>query len=156
MRFTLLLLLMTVSSAILNAQTVVQSIEAAEQSSIDISKIEEQYGDALNSEPDKGIFNNKQDEFINSYRQLIFDISSHLNKNDFKFEGNLRMFTRIYFNQKGTIDHFFYSNRQAGFSTEQEQQFNSLLQPFLSEYQFSQTADRPFAQCSPVVFAAGK
>ncbi|WP_340102717.1 hypothetical protein [Rhodohalobacter sp. 8-1] len=98
MRFILLLLLIALSTTTLSAQTAVKSIETAEQGSIDISKIEEQYIDALNSEPCEGIFNNNQDEFISSYRQLIYDISSHLRENGFKFESNIRMFTRIYFN----------------------------------------------------------
>lgn len=155
MRFILLILLMASSFATLNAQTAVQSIEAAEQASIDISEIEERYGDALNVNPEIAVFNDRESEFYDSYKKLIIDIASHLRKNDFQFNGKTRMFTRIYFNSEGDIEHFYYSSDQAGFSNKQEQQFNSLLQPFLSEYQFSQTANRPFAQCSPVVYAAG-
>lgn len=156
MRTILLVLFIFFSIATLNAQTVVQSIEAAEKASIDISEIEEQYDDAMNTDPEKAVFSERESEFYDSYRQLIFDVAAHLRKNDFQFDGETRMFTRIYFNKEGAINHFFYSSGQAGFSTEQVQQFNSLLQPFLNDYQFSQVADRPFTQCSPVVYATGK
>lgn len=155
MRFILLILLVTISFATLNAQTIVQSIEATEQASIDISEIEERYGDALNVNPKIAVFNDRESDFYDSYKKLIIDIASHLRKNDFQFNGETRMFTRIYFNSEGDIEHFYYSRDQAGFSNEQEQEFDNLLQPFLSDYQFSQAADRPFAQCSPVVYAAG-
>lgn len=121
MRPILLFLFMICSIATLNAQTVVQSIESAEKSSIDISEIEKQYDDAMNTDPEKAVFSELESEFYDSYRQLIFDLASHLRKNDFHFDGETRMFTRIYFNKEGTIDHFFYSSDQAGFSTEQEQ-----------------------------------
>ncbi len=154
MRYILLFLLMSSSIATLNAQTVVQSFESAEKTSIDILEIEEQYDDAMNTDPEKAVFSDRESEFYGSYKQLIFDIASHLRKNDFTFDGKTRMFTRIYFDKTGTIDHFYYSSDQAGFSADQEQQFDSLLQPFLSNYKFSQAADRPYAQCSPVVYAA--
>lgn len=155
MRFILLILLMSISITTLNAQAVVQSIEAAAESSTDISEIEERYGDALNTNPEMAVFHDRESEFYDSYKKLIIDIASHLRKNDFQFDGKTRMFTRIYFDNEGTIEHFYYSSEQAGFSNKQEQQLNKLLQPYLSNYQFLQKADRPFAQCSPVVFAAG-
>lgn len=155
MRFILLILLMSTSIATLNAQTMVQSIEATEEASIDISEIDERYEDAMNTNTQKAVFNERESEFYNSYKQLIYDIDSHLRKNDFHFNGETRMFTRIYFDTDGTIEHFYYSSDQAEFSADQVKQFNSLLKPFLSDYQFSQTADRPFAQCSPVVYNTG-
>lgn len=154
MRYILLFLLISSSISTLHAQTVVQSFEGAEKASIDILEIEEQYADAMNTNPEKAVFSDQQSEFYNSYKQLIFDIASHLRKNDFTFNGKTRMFTRIYFDKTGSIDHFYYSSDQAGFSADQEKQFDSLLQPFLNNYKFSQAADRPFAQCSPVVYAA--
>jgi hypothetical protein len=156
MKTILLLFLMTISMTALQAQTVVKSVEAAESESIDISEIDAQYDDALNANEELAVFNDRQSEFFNSYRQLITDIASHLNSNSFLFDGDTRMYTRIYFDMNGTIEHFYYSSDQAGFNKEKEQQFNSLLRPFLSEYQFAQNANQPFAQCSPVVYASSK
>lgn len=156
MRTLLLLLLLLLSFSSVLAQTNILSIEEASQESVDISEIEKQYADAVNANPELAVFNGREDAFITSYRQMIQDISSHLSENGFNFKSNTRMFTRIYFSPKGTIDHFYYSKKQAGFSAEEEKTFNTLLQPFLSNYQINEEADRPFAQCSPVVFAAGK
>ncbi|MDZ7756902.1 hypothetical protein [Rhodohalobacter sp.] len=154
MRILILLLFITLSALSAQGQTIVKSFEAAEQQSIDILEIEEGYGDALNSNPEYCVFEGRQTDFIDSYRKLISDISSHLVSNGFLFDGDTRMFTRIYFDTDGFIEHYYYSSKQAGFSLEQEEQFNSLLEPFLSSYKFNQKADKPYAQCSPVVFAA--
>ncbi|HKL14966.1 MAG TPA: hypothetical protein VJ915_04990 [Balneolaceae bacterium] len=154
---TILIILLTLFSATaVYAQTNVQSIESLEDATVSISDIDEQYGDALNADPQLALFNGRESDFVSSYRQLISDISSQLNSNGFVFDGDTRMFTRIYFNSDGTIDHFYYSSDQAGFSTEQEQQFDQILTPFLNDYSFSQMADKPFAQCSPVVYSSAK
>lgn len=156
MRILLILMFLILQVFSLQAQTTVQSIEAAEAASVSIPEIEEKYGDAIHADPKLAVFNGQENEFIKSYRQLITDISSHLTSNGFIFDGDTRMFTRIYFNSDGTIDHFYYNSAQAKFTSEKEQQFDQILTPFLSNYSFSKTADEPFAQCSPVVFASGK
>jgi len=154
---TIFFLLLTIFSATgLCAQTNVQSIESLKNATVLISDIEARYGDALNADSQLAQFNGRESEFISSYHQLITDISAHLSSNGFIFDGDTRMFTRIYFNSDGSIDHFYYSSDQAGFSAEQEKTFDQILTPFLSDYNFSQTADKPFAQCSPVVYSSAK
>lgn len=155
MRTTIILILMIGLSGTIQAQTNVKSIEATASSSVSMSDIDERYGDALNTESETAVFSGRESDFIDVYRQLIVDISSHLRARGFDFGGDTRMFTRIYFDADGSIDHFYYSREQAGFSPGQERQFNSLLTPFLSSYRFPLTSNEPFAQCSPVVFASG-
>lgn len=156
MKTSLILLITLFFGTAAYSQTKVQSIESLEDANVSISDIEEQYGDALNADPQLALFNGRESDFVSSYRQLISDISSQLNSNGFILDGDTRMFTRIYFNSDGTINHFYYSGDQAGFSTEQEEQFDQILTPFLSDYSFSQTADKPFAQCSPIIYSFAK
>lgn len=156
MRTTLISLLIIGLSGTIQAQTNVESLEATASSAVSMSDIDDQYGDALNTESETAVFSGRESEFFNGYRQLIVDISSHLRARGFEFHGDTRMFTRIYFDADGSIDHFYYSREQAGFSPRQERQFNSLLTPFLSSYRFPLASNEPFAQCSPIVYASGK
>lgn len=152
MRFLLTLVLLLLLALTVSAQPVVQSIKSAEQQGINILEIDAQYRSAIDADPAKAVFGELQSEFIKHYRSLVMDAGNHLLKEEVQMENGTRMFTRIYFSGEGTVDHFFYSGEQAGFSDAQEQEFNAAMSKFLAAYTFPLNAGEPFAQCSPVVY----
>lgn len=137
-------------------QTTVSSLESAKDQDINVMEIEKNYGDALNADPSLAVFKGKESEFYQSYLRLIQDLGAHLHNNGFTFDEDTRTFTRIYFSADGTIDHFYYSSRQAGFDADREKQFNEIVKPFLSSYKFGEQASESFAQCSPIVYSETK
>jgi hypothetical protein len=139
-------------SAVVSSQPLATTFQNAEQLGISISELDSTYKSAVHAVEELGVFNHKQKEFINHYVKLHQDLSTHLVENDFQWPKDIKLFTRVYFAEDGSIDYFLLNPRQAGISEEKNKLFFNLLNGFVSDYKIELSADTKFAQCSPVTY----
>jgi hypothetical protein len=126
------------------------TFNAAENQGIRLTYLDSTYRSGLHSDSTKAVFGNKQEDFINAYRQLLQDLGSHLRVQGFMWGKETKCFNRIYFSQDGAIDFFLYNFYKDQISTEQEKVFDAHLNQFIKTYRFPLKADTKFSQCSPV------
>lgn len=134
------------------AQQKALTLQDAEKLGITISKLDQEYGDALNSDSTRMVFKNRTNEFIKAYKNLLMDLGSFLKQNNFKLEQPIRVFHRIYFRKDGKIEHYLINLASSGLSAERQTRMMVLLNEFVDKNKIGITADRDFAQCSPAVY----
>lgn len=143
--------LLFICCVILHAQTALP-IDIAKQQGIGIAELDSLYMSGVHSDSTLAVFHKNQDEFISSYQKLLQDFGKFLKQNNFNWEKPTKGFNRIYFDKAGKIDYFLYSFRPGQITPEQEKVFGELLNKFIQTYQFPMTADKGYAQCSPVTY----
>ncbi len=138
---------------IANGQATVMTFAQAQENDISIDEIDARYMDALHATPELGLFNENPQQFVQQFREFHTELANYLNSNGFYWQEPTRIFSRIYFSTEGEIEYFFLNEGQANLSTEEMEQFTNLTQSFISDYDLGISGDKPFAQCSPVVYA---
>lgn len=156
MRILFTLLLTLLIFIVGNAQPIATTFQSAESQGISISKLDSNYLSAAHFEPEKGVFKERQDEFLTHYRNLHIALGKYLSNNDFDWPQTTKLFTRVYFDSTGTIDYFLINPKQADLSDKQTEHYFSLLNKFIQDYQIPIAANTRFAQCSPVTYVSKK
>ena len=149
---SLILLLIGFGSWSAMAQPLATTFDHAQELGYDISKLDSMYLSAVHANPELAVFDDNQDEFIISYKQLHQDLHYFLQKNDFKWKKQIKLFTRVYFDKDGSVDFFLLNPKKTNLSDKESDRLFSLINEFISDYQIPLTADTPFAQCSPVTY----
>lgn len=124
----------------------------AKENGISIAHLDSIYKSGIHADTTLAVFITNQDEYIVAYKKLLHDLGAFLKENDFLWENRTKGFNRIYFDKSGKIDFFLYNFRPDQLTAEQENRFKELLNEFITNYQFSLTANIGFAQCSPVTY----
>jgi hypothetical protein len=132
------------------------TFDEAKQQGLSMSHLDSIYASGIHSDTTLAVFNNNEDEYISSYRQLLQDLGQYLKINNFLWENQTKGFNRIYFDKTGKIDYFLYLFRPNQLTKKEEKRFGELLEEFIQEYRFLLTADKKFAQCSPVTYSTTK
>lgn len=147
-----LLIIFTLTSVILNysfSQTKCFPWNEVRKSGITFNELDSIYTDAVNVDTSILIaFKGKEDEFEQAWVKLLQDISDFLRKNNFKWHSPTQCFNVFYFDKDGTIDFYFYNIKDF----KKTEEFEKLMNEFIKDYKFSQTAEMKFKQCGPVIF----
>lgn len=117
-------------------------------------KVDSIYKSAFHStEPEKAVFKAEEDvqKHIASYKDFLQKFGKYLKSNNFKWDETTRCFNRVYMDEDGTVDYFLYDFKTP-ISKEKEKEFRRLLNLFISQNKFGNTAPEKFAQCSPVIY----
>jgi len=138
-------------SAIVHGQTALP-IDLAKQQGIRISGLDSLYMSGVHSDSTLAVFHNNQNEFIAAYQKMLQELGKFLAVYNYSWDKPTKAFNRVYFDKDGNVDYFLYSFRSGQLTVEQETRFGDLLNQFIQTYKFPLTADRGFAQCSPVTF----
>ncbi|MCC5942494.1 MAG: hypothetical protein JJU37_13220 [Balneolaceae bacterium] len=133
-------------------QGTVMTFAQAQENGISIDEIDARYIDALHSTPELGLFNENPQPFIQQFREFYTELTKFLNTNGFYWQEPTRIFSRIYFSAEGQVEYFFLNESQAKLSSEKMEQFTNLTETFISNNTLGISGDKPFAQCSPVVY----
>ncbi len=144
------LILMTLTS-ILFGQKAMTFAEADKQG-ISIESLDRLYASGIHADTSLAVFRNNIDEYILAYQNLLQDLGNYLKRNNFDWEKPTNGFNRIYFHKDGSIDFFLYNFRPGQLTEEQEKKFAELLSGFIKDHHFALSADKDFAQCSPVTY----
>ena len=133
------------------------TFKEAESRGIKISELESLYMSAIHVDTSQAVFKtDKQQEVMsNAYVKLLQDFGKFLTDNNFHWTEPTKCFNRIYFKSDGSIDYFLFNFTGMGVNrlpAEKEIEFTRLLNQFIKDYKIQVTADRNFAQCSPVTY----
>ncbi|MDI6780010.1 MAG: hypothetical protein QME25_07465 [Bacteroidota bacterium] len=93
-------------------------------------------------------FKGREDEFGEAWHKLLQDMSVFLWENNFRWESSTKCWNRFYFDKDGTIDHYFYIINDF----DKRDEFEKLMNEFIKNYKFSQTAEIKFKQCGSARF----
>ncbi|RRB14042.1 hypothetical protein [Larkinella knui] len=140
-------------------QSKARTFQEAEKMGKSYQHLDKLYKSAVHSNTALAVFKTGADQqkCYGAYTVLLQDPGRFLNQNNFQWERPTRCFNRIYISADGKIDYFVYHflpnkedpNYQV--SEIKRQEFAKLLARFAQDYQFSVSANEPFAPCSPVV-----
>jgi hypothetical protein len=156
MRIFLTLLLTILLFGLTLAQPVATTFQNAESQGISIPILENNYQSAAHFEPEKGVFKERQNEFLTEYQNLHIDLGKYLSEHDFEWPKTTKLFTRVYFDSSGTIDYFLINPSKANLSEKQSEKYFSLLNEFIRDYKLPISGNVRFAQCSPVKYLSKK
>ena len=118
-----------------------------------MTELDSLYPNAVNVNPDTyAVFRGKEEEFGQAYREFIIALAKYLNENDFIWGEPKRCFNKIYFNENGEVDYFLFNFKPGTLSEEKQERFAELLESFKKEYKIQIKTERPFSQCSPIVY----
>ncbi len=137
------------------------TFQTAEKQGISIKHLDSLFTSAVNTDTSIAVFKTEkeQEALHQAYIKLLQDFGKFLSDNNFKWEKPTKCFNRIYFNPNGTIDYFlfnFLGKPEDKPAENTEKEFIRLLNDFISDYKFSLTAKKQFAQCSPTTYMPQK
>ena len=158
----LIFVIINLFCTITNAQKIALTVnEAKEKGIMDI--LEKDYTSAIHVDSTKAVFKTEaeQDKMAEVYQQLIQDFGKFLSEKQFVWKNVTKSFNRIYFNTDGSVDYFVYSFRfwddnSVKLTDEEQAMFKKLLNEFIQDYKIPMSADKKFAQCSPVTYMPKK
>ncbi|MGV3631649.1 MAG: hypothetical protein ACO1O6_10590 [Bacteroidota bacterium] len=133
------------------------SFQEAEKQGISVKKLDSLYRSALHADTLQAVFRTEQEQELmqQAYIRLLQDFGKFLSSGGFRWDKPTRCFNRIYFHADGTIDYFLFNftgSETDKPSAEKQQEFQRLLNSFISDYRFPVTASTGFAQCSPTIY----
>lgn len=132
----------------------VMSIEAY-RSVGKMSDLDTLYRSAVDADPTRSAFGDRQDEFVTNYNSFYRDLNSYLAAHDFVWDDTTRCFNKLYFHPDGRMDKYLYGFR-GQVPGEKQKRFEELTRDFLKGYRFPMTAPEPFRQCGPSTFLPKK
>jgi len=156
MKAKILLLSFLGISILSNAQPLATTFEDAESTGISISKLDDTYPSAAHYEPEKGVFKERQPEFLKSYVNMHQELGKYLTQNGFNWPKTTQLFTRVYFDSSGTIDYFLINPKKANLDEGEIELYFRLLNEFIKDYKLPISASSGFAQCSPIKYVSKK
>lgn len=151
MKKLLIFLILITLTSILFGQKAMTFAEANKQG-ISIESLDRLYASGIHADTSLAVFTNNIDEYILAYQTLLKDLGDYLKQNNFIWEKPTNGFNRIYFRKDGAIDFFLYDFRPGQLTEDQEKKFGELLSVFIKDHRFALSADKKFAQCSPVTY----
>ena len=154
MKSRVLVFVFVVISTASYAQQVMTFTDAV-KNGVSIQKLDSAYQSGINADPSLSVFADI-DSYMASYKALFLALGKFLKENDFHWEKETRAFNRIYFKEDGSIDYFIYNFTPVEIDDDKNQRFEELLEEFVKDYKFKLTADKKFAQCSPVKYVPSK
>jgi hypothetical protein len=127
------------------------TFQQAKESGI-FNELDSLYLSGIDSDTVKSVFKD-QEAYAKMYQQFVFRLADYLSENNFKWGKQVRCFNKIYFSKEGKVDYFLYNFKEGQLTPEQELEFGKLLQQFIRNATFGLEAEKPFSQCSPVVYS---
>jgi hypothetical protein len=79
------------------------------------------------------------------------DFGKFLKQNNFTWGQETKCWNRLYFDKDGSVDYYIY-NFKSQIEKAKEEQFKLLFAEYIMTHKINITADKKFAQCSPVRF----
>lgn len=136
-----------------NGQKIATTFQnATKNKGIRIEQLDNAYESALSDDSTKAVFAGQEKEFYEGYVSMLQALGKHLTANNFKWDKTTRCFNRIYFNKDGEIDYFLFNFLPGQIEPDKEKEFEKHVSTFVQTYKFPISADKNFAQCSPVTY----
>jgi hypothetical protein len=154
MKLRILISVIVTMSTASYAQHVMTFTNAA-KNGVSIQKLDSTYQSGINADPALSVFKDVE-AYMESYKELFLALGKFLKENDFSWEKETRAFNRIYFKEDGSIDYFIYNFTPIKIDADKNQRFEELLREFVKDFKFKLSADKKFAQCSPVKYMPSK
>ena len=133
------------------AQHVADTFQHAETSGYSMQQLDKQYKSAIGA-GDVVFKGDDEKRLIIAYTTMLHDLNKYLNQNNFRWNSQVRIFNRIYFEPDGSISYYLVNLKPTGLDDEKQKAFVTLLSNFIQHYKIKITANARFAQCSPVVY----
>jgi hypothetical protein len=146
-----LILLLLFYAKIACAQHVADTFQHAEASGYSMQQLDKQYKSAIGT-GDVVFKGDDERHLIIAYTTMLHDLNKYLNENNFRWNSQVRIFNRIYFEPDGSISYYLVNLKPTGLDEEKQKAFVNLLSNFIQHYKIKITANTRFAQCSPVVY----
>lgn len=145
------------ASSYLFSQHLAMPIEDAKNNGIIIHKLDSLYQSAIHVDTTKAVFNTQESQIKmkTAYVQMLNDFGQFLKENNYIWPKATHCFNRIYFAEDGSINYFLYQFKGKDEdlpSAEQQLAFQKLLSQFVLYYKIGISANKKFAQCSPVTY----
>ena len=114
------------------------------------------YQSAMHVDSSRAYFKSEaaQDAWFRRWQTMLYALSDYLKQNGVTWNNELRIFSRVYFNQQGGIDHYLYSIKQTGPGypgPALRDSLRMLLTSFTETYRMDSAIGGKVAQCGPVV-----
>lgn len=146
----LIIVLLVGASQLGLAQKGIMSFKEAATADISFNKLDESYLTAYpRGKQDTSAFPGMQDSLMQTYSDMLTDMTVYLNSKRFKWEAPKRTFLRLYFNEKGELDYFFY--RFQDLDDREEKRMKKLVGKFYKDYTFPMEAEMPFYIFGPAI-----
>jgi hypothetical protein len=133
------------------AQHVADSFQHADSLGYSMQVLDKQYKSAVGA-GDVVFKGDDEKRLIAAYTTMLFDLDKYLNQNNFRWNSQVRIFNRVYFEPDGSISYYLVNLKPTGLDGEKQKAFLSLLNNFIQHYKINITANSKFAQCSPVIY----
>ncbi|WDF56085.1 hypothetical protein [Mucilaginibacter sp. KACC 22063] len=134
------------------AQHIADTFQQAEAKGYSMQSLDKKYPGAIGA--GEVVFKGDDEKrLIAAYSNMMQDLSTYLNKNDFYWDKPVRIFNRVYFEPDGSISYYLVNLAPVGLQEVKQQRFLSLLNSFIQNYKINITAKSRFAQCSPVIYS---
>ena len=132
------------------AQESVMSFQAAKDAGISFNKLDESYLTAYpRGKQDTSAFPDMRDSLMQTYNTMLADMTAYFNDKRFEWGEPKRTFLRLYFNEEGELDYFFY--RFQDLSEREEKRMKKLVEKFYKKYTFPMEAKVPFYIFGPAI-----
>src|SRR5699024_3529092 len=111
--------------------------------------LDKEYPSAASAKPNKGVFKDKQPEFMQAYRNLLREVAIYLNDKGIDWGENTIFVNRIYFSKAGFINYFLFNTPNKSLNNDKIKKY---LTEFSKDYRFPVTSDTSFRQCGTAPF----
>jgi len=146
----LLLLMLLLGTAYSQAQDKVMSMVDARAAGISFNNLDERYLTAYpRGKQDTSAFPGMRDSVLQTYRAMLGEMTAYLNSKRFEWGKPKRTFLRIYFDEEGSMDYFFYRFRDL--EEKEEKKMKKLVGKFFKDYTFPMEAEGPFFVLAPAI-----
>lgn len=146
-----LVLMLIFCAKIACAQHVADTFQHAESSGHSMQELDKQYKSAVGT-GDVVFKGDDEKRLVTAYTTMLYDLNKYLNQNNFRWNSQVRIFNRVYFEPDGSISYYLVNLKPTGLDEEKQKAFLTLLSNFIQHYKIKITANARFAQCSPVVY----
>jgi|688.fasta_scaffold706674_1 hypothetical protein len=118
-----------------------------------IKQLDSIYQSALHVDTSLAVFKTDADQqkMFDAYSTFLQDFGKFLKQNNFTWGQETKCWNRLYFDKDGSVDYYIY-NFKSQIEKAKEEQFKLLFAEYIMTHKINITADKKFAQCSPVRF----
>jgi hypothetical protein len=153
----LIIIFYWISTTSVLGQTIGLSFQEAAKKGITTKHLDSIYPSALHNDTTKAIFKTVAEQQLmeDATEKMVKDFTAFLKENNFNWSQRTKVFTKVYFNAKGTIDYFLYSflgKDEEKPSIEVQRTFDSLLNVFIKKYKWSISSKSNYSQSIPTTF----
>ncbi|NBC09651.1 MAG: hypothetical protein GVY26_20860 [Bacteroidetes bacterium] len=149
-RYLFAILILAFTSQVGAAQKAVMSFQAAKEAGFSFNELDQSYLSAYRrGKQDTCAFPGMQDSLMQTYKTMLTDMTAYFNDKRFEWGEPKRTFLRLYFNEKGELDYFFY--RFQDLDEREEKRMKKLAGKFYKNYTFPMEAEMPFFIFGPAI-----